>query len=114
MEEMSAPVDEGLDKKYGSGSADEDDMVAAAVAYRQLAALSTGWEIIPAREAYTDPIADEIPSTLFNNQGRVAALAHVAGVNPREMVQASEDESYLDELLEKAGVFRTSDSHSGR
>ena len=28
MEEMSAPADEGLDEKYGSGSGDEDDMVA--------------------------------------------------------------------------------------
>ncbi len=66
---------------------------------------SKGWKIISPTEAYTDPIASEVPDVLFNGQGRVAAIARAKGVPAKELVQESEDEAYLDRLLEDRKVF---------
>ena len=54
-----------------------------------------GFRIISATEAFGDPIADREPDTLFLNQGRVAALAHEAGWERRDLVSPTEDEDYL-------------------
>lgn len=54
-----------------------------------------GFEIVPATEAFRDPIADREPDTLFLGQGRIAALAHEAGASPRDLVSPTEDEDYL-------------------
>lgn len=64
-----------------------------------------GWIIINAREAYKDPIAEIEPDTLFNNQGRVAAIAETRGAMRRDLVHPAEDTDYLDRLLEEQGVF---------
>jgi peptidoglycan/xylan/chitin deacetylase (PgdA/CDA1 family) len=64
-----------------------------------------GWKIISPRLAYEDPIAKKIPDVLFNGQGRVAAIAREQGVPPRELVQESEDEAYLETLLQERKVF---------
>lgn len=66
---------------------------------------SNGWDIISAEDAYIDPIASEIPDVIFNNQGRIAALANAKGVKPSELVQAEENTDYLDKLIEKEKVF---------
>lgn len=58
-----------------------------------------GWKIISPTEAYQDPIAGEIPDVLFNGQGRVAAIARSKGVPAKDLIQDSEDELYLDQLL---------------
>ena len=63
------------------------------------------WKIISPDEAYKDAIATQIPDVVFNNQGRVAAIAREKGTPAKDLVQVSEDEAYLDELLSKAGVF---------
>lgn len=65
-----------------------------------------GWTIISPEEAYQDPIANHIPDVLMNGQGRVAAIARERGVAPRELVQESEDEQYLEEYFMKRKVFR--------
>jgi peptidoglycan/xylan/chitin deacetylase (PgdA/CDA1 family) len=65
-----------------------------------------GWLIISPEEAYEDPIADQIPDVLMNNQGRVAAIAREKGVAGRDLVQASEDEQYLEAYFAKKKVFR--------
>lgn len=64
-----------------------------------------GWKIISPEEAYTDPIAKEIPDVLFNGQGRVGAIAFAKGLKPSALVQQSEDETYLDRLLMERKVF---------
>jgi peptidoglycan/xylan/chitin deacetylase (PgdA/CDA1 family) len=64
-----------------------------------------GWKIISPEEAYADPIAKEAPDVLFHNQGRVGAIAFAKGLKPAALVQQSEDEKYLDELLMQKKVF---------
>lgn len=66
---------------------------------------SKGWKIISPTDAYQDPIASEIPDVLFNNQGRVAAIVNAKGIAPRELVQESEDEEYLNRLLKERKVI---------
>lgn len=65
-----------------------------------------GWKIISPGEAYQDPISLALPDVLFNGQGRVAAIAREKGVPARELVQASEDEIFLEELFEKRKVIK--------
>jgi peptidoglycan/xylan/chitin deacetylase (PgdA/CDA1 family) len=64
-----------------------------------------GLKIISPVDAYTDPIAKETPDVLFNGQGRVGAIAFAKGVKPAALVQPSEDEKYLDQLLTERKVF---------
>ena len=66
---------------------------------------SKGWTIISPRKAYQDPIASHVPDVLFNGQGRVAAIAREKGIPARELVQATEDEAYLDGLVVELKVF---------
>jgi peptidoglycan-N-acetylglucosamine deacetylase len=70
---------------------------------------SKGWEIISVEDAYSDPISEEIPDVLFNGQGRVAAIANSKGVAPAKLIQESEDEVYLENLLKEKKVFRHKD-----
>lgn len=64
-----------------------------------------GWKIISPEEAYTDAIAKETPDVLFNNQGRVGAIAFVKGIKPAALVQPSEDEKYLEKSMTARKVF---------
>lgn len=64
-----------------------------------------GWTVISPRTAYEDAIAREVPDVLFNGQGRVAAIARAKGIPARELVQASEDEAYLDGLVAEMKIF---------
>ncbi|HEY0743965.1 MAG TPA: polysaccharide deacetylase family protein [Chryseosolibacter sp.] len=66
---------------------------------------SKGWKIISTAEAYSDPIASEVPDVLFNGQGRVAAIARAKGVPPKDLVQESEDEEYLDRLMAERKII---------
>ena len=73
-----------------------DDLVAA---YRR-----RGFRIVPVTEAFSDPIAGREPDTLYLGQGRVAALAHEAGVEAAGLPSPTENEEYLrkrfrDEVL---------------
>ena len=54
-----------------------------------------GFRIIPATEAFTDPIVDREPDTLYLGQGRVAALAHEAGWDPANLRSPTENNEYL-------------------
>ncbi|MFN3910420.1 polysaccharide deacetylase family protein [Hyphomonas sp.] len=55
-----------------------------------------GWEVIPAEEAYADPISTAAPDTVFNGQGRVAAIADAKGLFKRsELIAPDEDEDWL-------------------
>jgi peptidoglycan-N-acetylglucosamine deacetylase len=67
---------------------------------------SKGWKIIDVDDAYTDQISTQIPDVLFNGQGCVGAIANAKGMKPSELVQQSEDEVYLDNLVREKKVFK--------
>jgi peptidoglycan/xylan/chitin deacetylase (PgdA/CDA1 family) len=83
----------------------ENDLAALFIADLVVHIRAKGWKIISPLEAYTDPISKVIPDVLFNNQGRVAAIARKKGYEKRQLVHESEDTKYLEELFKKRGVF---------
>ncbi|GGA87840.1 hypothetical protein GCM10011521_27820 [Arenimonas soli] len=83
----------------------ENDLAALFITDLVAALRADGWDIIPATEAYADPIAEQVPETLFNGQGRVAALAHVSGRSPRSLVHPLEDEDALRALFVSRGLL---------
>lgn len=83
----------------------ENDLAALFVDDLVSALREQGWQIIPAVEAYQDEIAGTLPDTLFNGQGRVAALAHVQGSAPRELIHISEDEAWLRAEFQRRGLL---------
>lgn len=83
----------------------ENDLAALFIADLVQLLRKKGWEIISPEEAYADPIAKHIPNVLFNGQGRIGAIAFEKGMKPADLVQASEDEAYLDKLLESKEAF---------
>ncbi len=83
----------------------ENDLAALFVDDLVIALRQRGWEIISTIEAYRDPIADIEPDTLFLGQGRVAALAHLAGRSRSDLVHLSEDEQQLRREFERRGLI---------
>jgi peptidoglycan-N-acetylglucosamine deacetylase len=67
---------------------------------------ANGWKIIPATEAFKDPISGQVPDVLFNGQGRVAAIAREKGTLAKDLVQSSEDEEFLDRLILEKKIFQ--------
>ena len=63
-----------------------------------------GFRIISPAEAFSDPIAEREPDTLFLGQGRIAALAHEAGWATRDLVSPTENEDYLRRRFEEEVV----------
>lgn len=64
-----------------------------------------GWKIISPQKAYTDHIAKDFPQVAFHKQGRVAAIANSKGFPESELRHFSENEQYLDQAFQKAGVI---------
>ncbi len=83
----------------------ENDLVALFVADLVAALRERDWQIIGVDEAYADPIAEMQPDTVFNGQGRIAAIAAAAGRPRGELVHATEDEAWIDAELLRRGVF---------
>jgi peptidoglycan/xylan/chitin deacetylase (PgdA/CDA1 family) len=65
---------------------------------------SQGWEFISPIEAFQDPLTQTLPNTLFNGQGRIAALAAEKGVAPKKLFQAGQDEEDLKQQLLDLGL----------
>ncbi|MEM7764144.1 MAG: polysaccharide deacetylase family protein [Pseudomonadota bacterium] len=82
----------------------ENDLAALFIDDLCAALRERGWEIIPATEAYQDPLSGDLPDTLFLGQGRVAALARAAGTSPRQLVHPWESQSALRALAVDAGL----------
>ena len=82
----------------------ENDVAAMFVSDLVAHIKSKGWEIISPLEAYKDPIADIMPETLRNNNGKVAAIATEQGYegSTRDFFQNSEA---IDDLLKERNVF---------
>ncbi len=73
----------------------ENDLAALFVDELVAALEVRGFRIIPATEAFTDPIAGREPETLYLGQGRIAALAHEAGADAATLPSPTENEDYL-------------------
>lgn len=74
----------------------ENDLAALHLGRLVEALQAQNWRIVDIDTAYADPIALEEPNSLLLNQGRVAALADVAGAPRAALVSLSEDEVWLD------------------
>ena len=77
----------------------ETDLAAMFVDDLAAALRAAGWEIVTLDEAYRDPIAATEPDTWFLGEGRVAALAQLAGREPRSLVHPRTDEAELSRLF---------------
>ncbi|RYZ86042.1 MAG: polysaccharide deacetylase [Moraxellaceae bacterium] len=64
-----------------------------------------GGEIISPQEAYADAIYSQFPMSMFQKQGRIAAMAQLQGVPIEQLKHPAEDARYLDALFEKHAVF---------
>ncbi|WP_260483546.1 polysaccharide deacetylase family protein [Sphingomicrobium flavum] len=80
----------------------ETDIAANCIGTLASAYRAAGWQIITADEAYADPIAQIEPDTWFLGSGRVAAIAHVGGDAPRDLVHERTDEAVLERLFEQS------------
>ncbi|MFG5380601.1 hypothetical protein [Yoonia sp. R2-816] len=64
-----------------------------------------GWDVIPVQSAYTDTISQIVSDTNFNGQGRIAAIAHVDGIKPAELVAPMEEETLLRQIFSTNGLL---------
>jgi peptidoglycan/xylan/chitin deacetylase (PgdA/CDA1 family) len=64
-----------------------------------------GWQIVPAVEAYRDPMADQEPDTLLLGQGRRGALLYEAGRSPEELLHVTADEDGLRAEFVRRGLL---------
>ena len=87
----------------------ENDLAALYVGDLVAALRADGWQIVPTHTAYADPIAQLIPETEFNGQGRVAAIAHARGTPARALVSRVEDQAHLRTLFQNRGLLPLSD-----
>ncbi|MBM7068573.1 polysaccharide deacetylase family protein [Actibacterium sp. 188UL27-1] len=83
----------------------ENDLAALFISDLVAALRQDGWAIIPGAAAYEDEIAQTVPDTQFNGQGRVAALAHAGGMAPSELVSLRSEEEYLRGLFTDRGLL---------
>ena len=83
----------------------ENDLAALYIDDLARALVERGWTLIPGPDAYQDAIAERAPDTVFNGQGRVAALAEEGGGVRRELVHPSEDQAWLEDYFESRGIF---------
>ncbi len=79
----------------------ENDLAALYLGNLITALNQSGWTIIPVSEAYQDPIAQTVPDTLLLGQGRVAAIAHLAGAPAESLRHQGEDTDYLRQRFEQ-------------
>lgn len=83
----------------------ENDLAALFVPDLIAALRATGWDIIPAQDAFDDPISQIVPATEFNGQGRIAAIAHAQGLPRRDLVSPMEEELILQQIFRKNGLL---------
>lgn len=83
----------------------ENDLAAIYIADLVQHIRSKGWAIISPVEAYQDPIAKTEKDLAFTKQGRVAALAHDAGISQDKLRHKSENTNYIDKLFDQYKVI---------
>ena len=91
----------------------ENDLAASFTADMVAALRADGWTIIDPDDAFSDPVAEQIPQTLFSGMGRISALATDAGTHDwAALSHWSVNEQAIDEKLETAQVFTAPDNPS--
>ncbi len=65
-----------------------------------------GWKIISPQEAYSDPIAEELPQVTLQDQGRIGAIAFAKGFSAEDCTSRVESEDYLKAEFLKAGIIK--------
>lgn len=83
----------------------ENDLAALFADDLAAALRKAGWEIITADEAYQDDIAKTEPATLYLGEGRVAALANIAGVEPERLRHDANSETAINARFEADGAY---------
>lgn len=83
----------------------ENDLAALCLGVLIDALHNEGWTFVGAETAFGDAIATSPPDTLFNGQGRVAALANADGRPPQELIHESEDEAWLRRRFRTLGLL---------
>lgn len=84
----------------------ENDLAASFTVPMVEALRADGWTIIHPDEAFADPIAEQLPETLFSGMGRVAALAADAGLRDRGTLDHwSVSEIEIEARVESYEVF---------
>ncbi|MBL8548845.1 MAG: polysaccharide deacetylase family protein [Hyphomonadaceae bacterium] len=79
----------------------ENDLAVRCIGRAAARLRAEGWRIIPADQAFADPIAAIEPETLPLNSGRLAALARIAGASAAEVDTGFRNEARLAELLSR-------------
>lgn len=82
----------------------ENDLAALFIDDLVAALRHNGWQIVPADEAYEDPIAERAPSSMLLGQGRVVALAEQNGLPRRNLFHPLESEPELRSMAVKRGL----------
>lgn len=84
----------------------ENDLAASFTADMVSALRAEGWMIIDPDEAFADPIAGQLPETLFSGMGRIAALSSDAGRSGADYFDHwSASESGIEARLAANSVF---------
>lgn len=84
----------------------ENDLAASFTTDLVVALRAEGWVIVHPDTAFADPIALELPETLFSGMGRISALAADRGMTDRETLDHwSVSQPAIDERIQVAGVF---------
>jgi len=84
----------------------ENDLAASFTADMVAALRAEGWTIIDPDEAFADPIAAQLPETLFSGMGRIAAIAQDSGRSGADYFDHwSASQSGIEDRLAAAEVF---------
>jgi peptidoglycan/xylan/chitin deacetylase (PgdA/CDA1 family) len=84
----------------------ETDIAALFIVDLVNALKADGWSIVTMDEAYSDPIAQIEPDTLYLGGGRMAAIAAAAGKDPDSLVYERTDEDELTRLFEERVIVK--------
>ena len=85
----------------------ENDLAALFIDDAVVALRQAGWTIVSPDEAFVDPLAQELPDTLFSGMGRVSALAYDNGARGADVFDHwSASKAGIDQRLEERGAFK--------
>ncbi len=86
----------------------ENDLAASFTTEMVDALRADGWEIVDPDVAFADPIAVQLPKTLFSGMGRISALAVDRGMNDRETLDHwSVSRVAIESRIQSVGAFET-------
>lgn len=86
----------------------ENDLAASFTTDLVQALRADGWEIVDPDSAFADPIASELPKTLFSGMGRISALAADHGMSDRETLDHwGVSQVAIEDRIRSTGAFET-------